>query len=243
MDLGTRSQTVHQVQGGALRRRYRRHLAARRAHLGAGTSSTSFAGRFIPERRRAQAGAQRRRRSGGVTFEFINANDLQPRITAACIRPGADIIQMLWNWPSSTPRLSTSPTGGAVGKGRRFYEVRVQRAVATAGSSTHAVIGTRSVRRRGSTRRREEFRDWRLSRRRQEAQGQGEAHRQALAQLRRSADLRHPFLWDFGGAGRCQRKKSRSFKGTRLRQFLQLLESLRRGGSLDDTNNNRLPCR
>src|SRR3990172_682358 len=35
-----------------------------------------------------------------VTLEFINANDLQPRITAALQSgSGADIFQMLWNWP------------------------------------------------------------------------------------------------------------------------------------------------
>src|SRR3982750_232311 len=35
-----------------------------------------------------------------VTLETINANDLQPRITAAIQSgSGADIIQMLWNWP------------------------------------------------------------------------------------------------------------------------------------------------
>src|ERR1044072_1516914 len=39
-----------------------------------------------------------------VTLEFINANDLQPRITAAIQSgSGADIIQMLWNGRSSTP--------------------------------------------------------------------------------------------------------------------------------------------
>src|SRR2546428_10819890 len=35
-----------------------------------------------------------------VQFEFINANDLQPRITAAIqSRSGPDIIMMLHNWP------------------------------------------------------------------------------------------------------------------------------------------------
>ncbi len=35
-----------------------------------------------------------------VTFEFINANDLQPRITAAIQSgSGADIIMMQHNWP------------------------------------------------------------------------------------------------------------------------------------------------
>ena len=51
-----------------------------------------------------------------VTFEFINANDLQPRITAAVQSgSGADIIQMLWNWPHlyANALVDVSDVGGA----------------------------------------------------------------------------------------------------------------------------------
>src|ERR671922_65764 len=35
-----------------------------------------------------------------VTFEFINANDVQPRITAAIQSgSGADIFMLMYNWP------------------------------------------------------------------------------------------------------------------------------------------------
>src|SRR5438105_10157381 len=58
---------------------------------------------FIPEadvELKRQAPEASKALGAEVTFEFINANDLQPRITAAIQSgSGADIIQMLWNWP------------------------------------------------------------------------------------------------------------------------------------------------
>ena len=58
---------------------------------------------FIPEadvELKRQAPEASKALGAEVTFEFINANDLQPRITAAVQSgSGADIIQMLWNWP------------------------------------------------------------------------------------------------------------------------------------------------
>jgi multiple sugar transport system substrate-binding protein len=47
-----------------------------------------------------QAGDAGKALGAEVVFEFINANDLQPRITAAMqAQTGADIIMMLHNWP------------------------------------------------------------------------------------------------------------------------------------------------
>ena len=58
---------------------------------------------FIPEadvELKRQAPEASKALGAEVTFEFINANDLQPRITAAIQSgSGADIIQMLCNWP------------------------------------------------------------------------------------------------------------------------------------------------
>src|SRR5262245_55221275 len=57
---------------------------------------------FIPEadvELKRQAPEASKALGAEVVFEFINANDLQPRITAAIQSgSGADIIQMLWNW-------------------------------------------------------------------------------------------------------------------------------------------------
>ena len=58
---------------------------------------------FIPEgdvEVRRQVGEYNRQMKVEVTFETINANDLQPRITAAIQSgSGPDIIMMLHNWP------------------------------------------------------------------------------------------------------------------------------------------------
>src|SRR5215475_6278028 len=58
---------------------------------------------FIPEadvELKRQAPEASKALGAEVIFEFINANDLQPKITAAVQSgSGADIIQMLWNWP------------------------------------------------------------------------------------------------------------------------------------------------
>src|ERR1041384_4570289 len=55
---------------------------------------------FIPEadvELKRQAPEASKALGAEVVFEFINANDLQPRITAAIqSQSGADIIQMLW---------------------------------------------------------------------------------------------------------------------------------------------------
>jgi multiple sugar transport system substrate-binding protein len=62
-----------------------------------------------------------------VTFEFINANDLQPRITAAIQSgSGADIIQMLWNWPQlyANALVDVSDVAEPIGKAQGgFYDV------------------------------------------------------------------------------------------------------------------------
>src|ERR1041385_3529090 len=58
---------------------------------------------FIPEadvELKRQAPEASKALGAEVPFEFINANDLQPRITAAIQSgSGADIFQMLYNWP------------------------------------------------------------------------------------------------------------------------------------------------
>src|SRR5262245_44626027 len=58
---------------------------------------------FIPEadvELKRQAPEASKALGAEVNFEFINANDLQPRITAAIQSgSGGDIFHMLWNWP------------------------------------------------------------------------------------------------------------------------------------------------
>src|ERR671919_3089371 len=85
---------------------------------------------FIPEadvELKRQAPEASKALGAEVVFEFINANDLQPRITAAVQSgSGADIIQMLWNWPHlyQNALVDVSDIAGPIGKGQGgFYEV------------------------------------------------------------------------------------------------------------------------
>src|SRR5881398_3975031 len=85
---------------------------------------------FIPEadvELRRQAPEASKALGAEVTFEFINANDLQPRITAAIQSgSGADIIQMLWNWPQlyANALVHVSDVAEPIGKAQGgYYEV------------------------------------------------------------------------------------------------------------------------
>src|ERR1700687_567684 len=82
---------------------------------------------FIPEadvELKRQAPEASKALGAEVVFEFINANDLQPRITAA-IQPGsgADIIQMLWNWPQlyANGLVDVSDVAEPIGKAQGGY--------------------------------------------------------------------------------------------------------------------------
>jgi len=84
---------------------------------------------FIPEadvELKRQAPEASKALGAEVTFEFINANDLQPRITAAIQSgSGADIFQMLYNWPQlyANGLLDVSDVAEAVAKAQGgFYD-------------------------------------------------------------------------------------------------------------------------
>ena len=85
---------------------------------------------FIPEadvELKRQAPEASKALGAEVTFEFINANDLQPRITAAIQSgSGADIFQMLWNWPHlyANALVDVSDVAEPIGKAQGgFYDV------------------------------------------------------------------------------------------------------------------------
>ena len=85
---------------------------------------------FIPEadvELKRQAPEASKALGAEVTFESINANDLQPRITAAVQSgSGADIFQMLWNWPYlyANALIDVSDVAEPIGKSQGgFYEV------------------------------------------------------------------------------------------------------------------------
>src|SRR2546426_6450156 len=85
---------------------------------------------FIPEadvELKRQAPEASKALGAEITFEFINANDLQPRITAAIQSgSGADIIQMLWNWPHlyASGLVDVSDVAEPLGKAQGgFYDI------------------------------------------------------------------------------------------------------------------------
>src|ERR1051325_7673136 len=85
---------------------------------------------FIPEadvELKRQAPEASKALGAEVTFEFINANDLQPRITAAIQSgSGADIIQMLWTWPHlyGNALVDLSDVADPIGKSQGgFYDI------------------------------------------------------------------------------------------------------------------------
>jgi len=84
---------------------------------------------FIPEadvELKRQAPEASKALGAEVQFEFINANDLQPRITAGIQSgSGADIFQMLYNWPQlyANGLVDVSDVAEAVSKAQGgFYE-------------------------------------------------------------------------------------------------------------------------
>src|ERR671924_199446 len=82
---------------------------------------------FIPEadvELKRQAPEASKALGAEIQLEFINANDLQPRITAAIQSgSGADIIQMLWNWPHlyANGLVDVSDVAEAIGKAQGGY--------------------------------------------------------------------------------------------------------------------------
>src|SRR5438876_5276560 len=81
-----------------------------------------------------QAGEASKALGADVQFEFINANDLQPRITAAIqSQSGADIIHMLHNWPhlyenglvdvSDLAEWQAKEQGGFYGQSEQYAKV------------------------------------------------------------------------------------------------------------------------
>src|SRR5258708_27826463 len=84
---------------------------------------------FIPEadvELKRQAPEASKALGAEVQFEFINANDLQPRITAGIQSgSGADIFQMLYNWPQlyANGLVDVSDVAEAVAKAQGgFYD-------------------------------------------------------------------------------------------------------------------------
>jgi len=214
---------------------------------------------FIPEadvELKRQAPEASKALGAEVTFEFINANDLQPRITAAIQSgSGADIIQMLWNWPHlyANGLVDVSDVAEPIGKAQGgFYDVFS--ASAKVGgkwlSMPHGVGANAIAYRRswldevGAKEFPKTWDEYREVGKKLKAKGKpvGQALGHSFGD---PPTFAYPFLWDFGGAevDKSGKKVAINSKGAiEAVKFLQAFwkDACDEGGlAWDDTNNNR----
>ena len=146
-----------------------------------------------------------------VTFEFINANDLQPRITAAIQSgSGADIIMMQWNWPHlyANALIDVSDVADPIGKAQGgFYDIF--NATARVGGKwlavPHAVIGNAVAYRRSlfeEVGAKEFPKTWEAYREvGKKIKAKGKPVGQAMGHsFGDPPTFAYPLLWSFGGA-------------------------------------------
>jgi multiple sugar transport system substrate-binding protein len=214
---------------------------------------------FIPEadlELKRQAPEASKALGAEVVFEFINANDLQPRITAAIQSgSGADIIQMLWNWPHlyAGGIVDVSDVAEPVGRAQKGY-YDVFQATAKVGGTwlavPHGVVGNAIAYRRswfnevGAREFPRTWGEWREVGKKLKAKGRpiGQALGHSFGD---PPTFSYPLLWDFGGAevDRDGKKVVLNSKGTlESVKFIQAFwkDACDEGGAAwDDTNNNR----
>jgi len=214
---------------------------------------------FIPEadvELRRQAPEASKALGAEVTFEFINANDLQPRITAAVQSgSGADIIQMLWNWPHlyAAALTDVSDVAEPIGKAQGgFYDVF--NATSKVGAKwlavPHGVVGNAVAYRRswfneiGVKEFPKTWDEYREVGKKLKAKGKpvGQALGHSFGD---PPTFAYPLLWDFGGAevDKSGKKVVINSKGAiEAVKFMQAFwkDACDEGGlAWDDTNNNR----
>jgi len=214
---------------------------------------------FIPEadvELKRQAPEASKALGAEVTFEFINANDLQPRITAAIQSgSGADIIQMLWNWPHlyASGLVDVSDVAEPIGKAQGgFYDVF--NSTAKVGGKwlavPHGITGNAVAYRRswheeiGVKEFPKTWDEWRKVG--AQLKKKGKPVGQALGHsFGDPPTFSYPLLWSFGGAevDPSGKKVVLDSKGTLDSvKFLQAFwkDACDEGGvAWDDTNNNR----
>ncbi len=214
---------------------------------------------FIPEADvvlKSQAPEASKALGAEVTFEFINPNDLQPRITAAIQSgSGADIIQMLWNWPHlyQSALIDVSDVAEPIGKAQKgYYDVFT--ATAKVGGKwlavPHGISGNAVAYRRswfneiGVKEFPRTWDEYREVGRKLKAKGKpvGQALGHSFGD---PPTFAYPLLWDFGGAevDKSGKKVVINSKGAvEAVKFMQAFwkDACDEGGlAWDDTNNNR----
>ena len=191
-----------------------------------------------------------------VTFEFINANDLQPRITAAVQSgSGADIFQMLWNWPYlyANALIDVSDVAEPIGKSQGgFYEV-FDSSAKVGGKwlgVPHGVGGNAVAYRKswhaeaGVTEFPKTMDAWREVGKKLKAKGKpvGQALGHSFGD---PPTFSYPLLWSFGGAETDPTGKKVTINSKATLESVKFMQAFWKdacdegGLAWDDTNNNR----
>jgi len=214
---------------------------------------------FIPEadvELRRQAPEASKALGAEVRFEFINGNDLQPRITAAIQSgSGADIIMMLWNWPHlyAAGLVDVSDVAEGIGKAQGGYYDVFNLTARVGGrwlAVPHGVVGNAVAYRRswfeeiGLKEFPKTWDQYREAGKKLKAKGRpiGQALGHSFGD---PPTFAYPLMWDYGGAEVDQtgKKVVINSKGTLDSvKFLQAFwkDACDEGGlAWDDTNNNR----
>ena len=214
---------------------------------------------FIPEadvELKRQAPEASKALGAEVTLEFINANDLQPRITAAIQSgSGADIFQMLWNWPHlyANGLVDVTDVAEPIGKSQGgFYDafpaackVGGRWLAVPHGTGANAVAYRKSWHAEiGLTEFPKTMDAWREAGKKLKAKGKpvGQALGHSFGD---PPTFCYPLLWSFGGAETdpSGKKVVLNSKGTlESVKFMQAFwkDACDEGGlAWDDTNNNR----
>ena len=191
-----------------------------------------------------------------MTFEFINFNDLQPRITAAIQSgAGADIIMMLYNWPVlyANALVDVSDVAEPIGKAQGgYYDVfnSIARVAGKWLAVPHGIVGNAVAYRRswheeiGVKTFPQTWDDWRQVGKKLKAKGRpiGQALGHSAGD---PPTFSYPLLWSFGGAevDKTGKKVVINSKGAiESVKFMQAFwkDACDEGGvAWDDTSNNR----
>src|SRR5204862_5507887 len=214
---------------------------------------------FIPEadvELKRQAPEASKALGAEVQFEFINANDLQPRITAGIQSgSGADIFQMLYNWPQlyANGLVDVSDVAEAVSKAQGGFYEAFDAAAKVGGrwlAVPHSTGGNAVAWRRswhaeiGLTEFPKTMEAWREVGKKLKAKGRpvGQALGHSFGD---PPTFCYAFLWSYGGAETdpSGKKVVLNSKGTlESVKFMQAFwrDACDEGGlAWDDTNNNR----
>lgn len=214
---------------------------------------------FIPEadvELKRQAPEASKALGAEVTIEFINANDIQPRVTAAIqSQSGADLFFMMYNWPQlyQNALVDVSDVANAVAKEQGgFYDV-YKPSFQVGGkwmAMPHSIVGNAVAYRKSWLKEvgaNEYPKTWDEARKVFGAlKKKGKPYGQTLGHTFGDAPtFSYPLLWNFGGAETDASGKKVTINGKGAIEAVKFMQAFWKeccdegGLAWDDTNNNR----